>query len=209
MSRSVSPLSVLLHLHRPARLGRGPRRAHDALAVADVLVDAVLAGRLADVGEDRGPVGDRLCLVPRLERVAEREHVRVRADAGVAEQVPRAADAPRAPRGSRSVLPGQSRLQVAGGADAGEAGADDQHVEVFRLHGRSLSSGCGRVRRHCSDPRPSVNTLSRTLDSIVENACSVPSMSAPSASPRARAQRAAGASPRARRGARTRDPRDG
>ena len=36
----------------------------------------------------------------------------------------------------RSVLPGAALVQVDGGADAGEAGADDEHVEVFRRHER-------------------------------------------------------------------------
>ena len=50
-------------------------------------------GGLADVREDRRAVGDRLVARPRPEREAERVHVRVGADARIAEQVPRAADA--------------------------------------------------------------------------------------------------------------------
>src|SRR5207245_8376214 len=78
----------VLHGHRPARLLGGPRGREDAAVVADLLLDPALAGRVADIGEDRSPVGDRLRLAPRLERVAEREHVRVRADPGGAAPVP-------------------------------------------------------------------------------------------------------------------------
>ena len=78
-------------------------------------------------------VGDRLLAVPRPERVAEGEHVGVGPDARVAEQVPRAAD------GVAGLEDGVGRpralgLEVVAGADAGQAGADDEDVEV--LHGR-------------------------------------------------------------------------
>ena len=96
---------------------------------------------VADVVEDRGPVGDRLALLPGPEVVAEREHVRVRADARIAEQVPGAADGV-ARLEDRVGLARALRLEVAGGADAGEAGADDQHVDVFGCHRRgSIPAG--------------------------------------------------------------------
>ena len=80
--------------------------------------------------EDRRPVGDRLRLRPRPERVAERVHVGVGADAGIAEQVPRAADVGAA--FEDRVGPARAALlQVTAGADAGNAGADDQDVEVL------------------------------------------------------------------------------
>ena len=95
-------------LHRPARGRRRPRRALDAMVEADLPVDAVVDGGLANVIQNVGPVGDRLRLRPRLERVAEREHVRVGADAGIAEQVPGAADAVAPLEDRRSSCPGTS-----------------------------------------------------------------------------------------------------
>src|SRR5207253_6940494 len=80
-------------LDRPASLLAGPLCAHDAMPEADLLLHAVLARGVAHVLEDRGPVGDRLGVAPGAKDVAQRVHVRVRADAGVAEQVPGAADA--------------------------------------------------------------------------------------------------------------------
>ena len=144
-----------LHLHGPARVGARPLGAHDPVPEADLALDAVLAGGLAHVVEDRRTVGDRLGLRPGPERVAEREHVRVRADARVAEQVPGAADV-LARLEDRVGLAGALRLQLAAGADAGQAGADDQHVEMF-----------GRVQvlvryRRASDlPRPDARPRSR------------------------------------------------
>ena len=100
---------------------------------ADLLVDAVLGRGLADIVQDLRPVGDRLRLGPWLERIAEREHVGVGADAGIAEQVPGAADAVAALENGIA-LARAFVLQVKTRADAGQAGADDQHVEMF-CHG--------------------------------------------------------------------------
>ena len=61
------------------------------MAVADVAFDPVLHRGFLDVGLDRGAIGDRLRRAPRLEPEAQGEHVRVRSDARVFEQVPGAA----------------------------------------------------------------------------------------------------------------------
>jgi hypothetical protein len=94
------------------------------------LVDAVLDRGLPHVIEDVRPVGDRLRLGPRLERIAEREHVAVGTDAGIAKQIPGAADAVAALQDDVA-LARALFLQVIARADAGEAGADDQDVEMF------------------------------------------------------------------------------
>src|ERR1700732_224565 len=102
---------------------------------ANLLVDAVPDGGLADVVQNPRPVRDRLRLGPRLERIAEREHVAVGTDARIAEQVPGAADAVAALEDDVA-LAGALLLQVKAGADAGQSGADDQDVEMFDLSGR-------------------------------------------------------------------------
>ena len=98
---------------------------------ADLAVDAVLGGGLTHIVQNVRPVGDRLRLGPRLERIAEREHVGIGADAGIAEQVPGAADAV-APLEDRVAFAGAFLLQMIARADAGQPGSDDQDVEMLR-----------------------------------------------------------------------------
>ena len=81
-----------------------------------------------------GAVGEHLQLVPRPELVAEGEHVGVGPDAGVAEQVPGAAE-PLASLQHRDGLVRELGRHLAGRADAGQAGADDQDVEMLCVHG--------------------------------------------------------------------------
>src|SRR6516164_7836340 len=100
---------------------------------ADVAVDIELAGGVANILQDGGTVGDGVWGFPRTERVAEGVHVGVRTDAGVAEEVPGAAD------GAASfeddvALAGTLRQQAIGGSDAGEACPDDDDVEVLGGH---------------------------------------------------------------------------
>ena len=119
-----------LGVNRPARLLARPLRADDTVPVADLVVDSVLGRGLVDVLADRGAVRDRLRLLPRAERVAEREHVGVRPDARVAEQVPRAAHGV-ARLEDGEALAGAPRAQMGARADAREPGAGDQDVVVL------------------------------------------------------------------------------
>ena len=139
-------LAVALDAHGPAVLGVGPVGADHLVAVPDVLVDAGLGDRLLQVGHDRRAVGDGLLRRPRLEPEAEREHVGVRADARVLEQVPGAAEVLAALQ-DHVALVGAAVLQVPGRADAGDAGSDDDDVDKFG-HGVKLSTPC-RVSQQC------------------------------------------------------------
>ena len=65
-------------------------------------------GRLADVVEDGRAVGDGLGVRPRPERVPERVHVRVGADARDSGRGPTFRRCRRAPRGWRTSVPGSS-----------------------------------------------------------------------------------------------------
>src|ERR1700721_4784503 len=103
---------------------------------ADFPVDAVLGGGLAYVIQNSRPVGDRLRLGPRLERIAEREHVAVGADAGITKQIPGAADTVATFKNNEALVRA-FLLKMIARADAGGAGADDHHVEMFRLWGGS------------------------------------------------------------------------
>lgn len=130
-----------IDLDRPAQARRRPVSPHNAAVVADPRVDPVVAGSLTDVPEDRRTIRDRLVVLPGPEPVAEGEHVRVRADPRVAEQVP--GPPARIPRlEDREALRRALGSQVARRADAGEPGPDDEHVEMFH---RRLGLGGHRL----------------------------------------------------------------
>ncbi len=117
-------------IHRPVRFGRTPGGAPDLVAVADVPIDAEGLGRVLQIVEDRGAIGDGLGFLPGAKGKAQGVHVGVGADARIAEQVPGA------PHGlaafeNRVGPPGAEGLQVIARADAGNPGADHQHVEML------------------------------------------------------------------------------
>src|SRR6185503_14999134 len=119
-----------LHLDPPQGLLARPLGADDPVSEADLVADVVGVRGRADVVEDLPARGDRLWLLPGPERVAEGEHVGVGADPGVAEQVPGAAD--RIARlEDREALRRAALAKMAGGADPGDPGPDDQHVDVL------------------------------------------------------------------------------
>src|SRR5262249_9888950 len=109
------------------------------MAEPDLSVDAVLGSGLAHIVEDARAVGDRLRLGPRLEGIAQREHVAVGADAGVAKQVPGAADRVTALEEDKT-LGRAFRLQMIARADAGQARTNDDDVEMLCCGHRRLPS---------------------------------------------------------------------
>src|SRR5262249_11749923 len=135
-----------LGLDHPARILGRKRRALHAMPEPDPFIDAVLGRGLAHIVQDAGSVGDRLRIGPRLERIAEREHVAVGADAGIAEKVPRAANCVAGFEDDEALrrAPG---LQMVARANAGKAGADDEDVEMFCLHSAPLAPGFPPPRR--------------------------------------------------------------
>ena len=112
---------------------------------ADVRIETEDARRLADVGEDRGAVGDRLGFLPRVEGIAEGEHVRVGTHPGIAKEIPGAADG-LARLEDGEGLAGALGLEPVASADARQSGADDEDVELVggRVH---LDTGTWRRAR--------------------------------------------------------------
>src|SRR3546814_20418886 len=107
----------------------------------------------------------RSAALPRPERVAEGEHVRVGAHAGVAEQVPGASDGV-AGLEDRIRRPGRLGLQVVPSADAGPPGADHADVEV--LGGRHPAAPATRsfsLPLAPKTPPPQVRTTPRARQS--------------------------------------------
>ncbi len=129
----VRPLLRVPHGDRPAGVVARPLRAGHERVEADVPIDPVLRDGLAQVGHDRRPVGNRLFRFPGLEAEAERLHVAVGADAGVLEEVPRAADVGAAFEDDVGAIRAQG-LQVVAGANPGYARADDDHIDVLGSH---------------------------------------------------------------------------
>ena len=125
-------------LDGPALPGGRPGRRDDPVPEPDVAVDPELGGGLLQVAQDRVTVGDGLGLGPRPERVAEGEHVRVRADAREAEQVPGAPDGVTGLE-DRERAPRMRGLQPMGGPDAREARSDDQDVHI--VHAATVIRG--------------------------------------------------------------------
>src|SRR3954469_8434749 len=95
-------------------------------------------------------ISNGLVAPPRPKAEPERVHVRVGADAGVAEQVP---GSPKClPRLQNSEALGRAvRLQVVRRPDAGEPSPDDQHVDVLRLltSAQSIERGFRSLPFHC------------------------------------------------------------
>src|SRR5581483_5422780 len=110
----------------PARLRRRPGCALDLVPVTDLAVDAVVPRGLVEI------IGDRLLAAPGPEAVAERVHIGIGANAGITEQVPGAAER-FAPFQDDEGLFRTVALQVIGNANPGEAGTDDDDVEIRLL----------------------------------------------------------------------------
>src|SRR3546814_14071162 len=91
-----------------------------------MLADAAFVDDVIAIVEDGGPIGDRLIMLPRFEDETERVHVAVRPDAGIAEQIPGAAQIGAA-FGAREAAVGALCLQMASHAAARNAGSDYHH----------------------------------------------------------------------------------
>src|SRR5579862_1402308 len=148
-----------LHLDPPLRLGVRPVGSHHPVAEPDPLVDSGGRCRVLQVLEDVGPIGNGLGAGPGTEPVSEGEHVGVRADPRIAEEVPRPTHVVASlEHDVRS--PWALRLDVVRRAYPRQAGAHDDDVEVVHLASgqaaewarlaRSTPSSPNRLARHSS-----------------------------------------------------------
>src|SRR6476659_6159068 len=134
----AAAVETAVRFHCPARVRRRPVRAHDVLAEANPVEDAEFARRLFDIIADRFPADDGEVAAPRAEREPQGEHVRIGSHARISEQVPGAADSIPGFEG-QPALSRAALLQSVSGADTGNAGPDDQHVDVLTyLHVRKV-----------------------------------------------------------------------
>ncbi|MGY3462497.1 hypothetical protein ACVWW5_007947 [Bradyrhizobium sp. LM3.4] len=126
-------------LDGPEILLARPARRNDLVLIADVAGDIVVVDHLVHVGEDfLGGCDGRSD--PGLEAITEGVEIAVRADAGIAMRGPGAAE--RRLRFQDDEARARKLLcHVIGAADARDAGADDQHIEMFRsLFGRDVTA---------------------------------------------------------------------
>src|SRR5215217_4357453 len=100
------------------------------MAVADRFVDAELVGGLADVSQDRVPVGDGLRVTPWAKAIAERVHVGVGANARVSKEIPRAAHCLASFQYDEGLVRAL-HLEMAGAANSGQPRAHDDYVHVL------------------------------------------------------------------------------
>jgi hypothetical protein len=143
-------VALAASLQRPEIVGARPAGAPNPVAIANVSVEAVIVDDLTQIGENL--LGGRYRFAePWLEAIAEGVEVAVRSDSGIAVGDPGAAEAVLGfeDHEARARALG---LEVKGGADARDSGADDRHIEMLSR----LGFGIGRRRglRHRFVPVP-------------------------------------------------------
>src|SRR5690606_23925048 len=119
--------------HGPAAVFTGPVGGLDGGAVANVFFHVVFPRGIRHVLLDRGTVCQHLAAGPGPEVVAEGEHVRVRANTGVAKQGPGTSQWLASLQNGKTfarALP----LEVARHTDTGNTGANGQSVIVLVAH---------------------------------------------------------------------------
>src|SRR5690606_21745596 len=85
---SLACAVAALHPHRPKCLLAVPAGGKHPVAIADVVHRTGFLSRFFYIAFDIRPVGNGLAPGPGLVRIAEGIHVRIRADTGVAKQIP-------------------------------------------------------------------------------------------------------------------------
>ena len=100
------------------------------MAVSDGFVYTEFGGGVADVIQDRGTIGDGLGVAPRAKAIAERVHIGVGANAGIAEKIPRATDRV-APFEYDEALVGAVHLQMTRSTNSRQPRAHDYDVHVL------------------------------------------------------------------------------
>ena len=120
----------------PARDCAVPVGGKHLAAKPDIAADVAVIDDLVEIFQNRRTIGNRLFMGPRLELEAQRVHVRIRTDAGIAEQIPGSAQVG-TPLDDRIAFAAAFLAQMHRHADTRDARADDQHIDVghgkFRL----------------------------------------------------------------------------
>ena len=136
----------LVHrFHRPATRSTIPVGRTGLQPVVDVIIHPIFLRSLTDVLANGRAIGQHLERMPRAELVPEAKHVGIRTDARVPEQVPGATQA-LAPLDQCIAQPGTLPGDMAGHANTGQTGADDEHINVGGTHAVSCLHPCECMR---------------------------------------------------------------
>ena len=100
------------------------------MAISDGFVYTELSGGVADVIQYRGTIGDGLGVAPWAKAIAERVHVGVGANAGIAEEIPGATDRV-TPFEYDEALIGAVHLQMTRSTNSRQPRAHDYDVHVL------------------------------------------------------------------------------
>ena len=100
------------------------------MSQTDVAVNAIVRRGVADVIPDGWATRDGFVRVPRPKRKSQRVHIRIGADARIAEEIPSSADCI-AGFQNRVGFSREGSLQMVSSINTGYAGAHDQHVKMF------------------------------------------------------------------------------
>ena len=139
-SPGIGPLDV----HAPAGVPPGPGDRSDPVVQPDMLVDTALCRRIPDIAQNLGGRRQHDRLAPGPVGVAQRDHVRVRPNAGIPKQVPRSAR--RSPRLDDDIAQGRALpRQPACHTDPGQASTHND--DVIRL---ARVGHPGKSARACS-----------------------------------------------------------
>src|SRR5690606_23077440 len=111
----------------------GPVGPQGFQAIVDFFVYRELLGSVGDVLPNCRAVCQHLQLIPRAELIAETEHIRIRANTRVAEEIPGTAQTLASLQNDQAFL-GKRSLNMAGGTDTRKAGTTDQDVKMLRTH---------------------------------------------------------------------------
>src|SRR5690606_11297844 len=113
-----------------------PAFRHHLAAEMNMLFYLVLTSGILDVLAYGRPIGKHFGISPGAEIIAQREHVRVRANSRVTKQIPSATNAGAALDNTVTVI-GTFAFQMTGCANAGQTSSDNKHIQLMMFHGKA------------------------------------------------------------------------
>src|SRR4051812_4101779 len=120
------------------------------MAVSDGFIYTELGGGVADVIQDRRTIGDGLRVTPWAKAIAERVHIGVGTDTGIAKEIPRATNR-LAPFEYDEALVGAVHLEMTRSPNPRQSRAHDNDVHVLhsaRNYPRAAALSTYATKKH-------------------------------------------------------------